>query len=71
MVMIVHIPMLVNASVDSGPLHYGLHVLVVTTSLLMWMPVCGPVPEFRIGVVGSMIYLFLHVGGARPSRPHG
>ncbi len=59
MVMIVHIPMLVNASVDSGPLHYGLHVLVVTTSLLMWMPVCGPVPEFRIGVVGSMIYLFL------------
>jgi putative membrane protein len=34
-------------------------VLVVTSSLLMWMPVCGPVPEFRIGVVGSMIYLFL------------
>ena len=59
MVMIVHIPMLVNASVESGPLHYGLHVLVVTTSLLMWMPVCGPIPEFRIGVVGSMIYLFL------------
>ena len=34
-------------------------MLVVTTSLLMWMPVCGPIPEFRIGVVGSMIYLFL------------
>ena len=28
-------------------------------SLLMWMPVCGPVPEFRIGVAGAMIYLFL------------
>jgi putative membrane protein len=26
---------------------------------LMWLPVCGPVPEFRIGVAGTMIYLFL------------
>lgn len=58
-VMILHIPMLVNASVENGALHYLLHVMVVTTSLLMWMPVCGPVPEFRIGVAGAMIYLFL------------
>jgi len=59
MVMILHIPLLVNESVQSGPLHYSLHVLVVTSSLLMWMPVCGPVPELRIGVAGAMIYLFL------------
>lgn len=59
MVMVVHIPLLVNESVQNGPLHYALHVGVVTTSLLMWLPVCGPVPEFRIGVVGSMVYLFL------------
>ena len=59
MVMIVHIPLLVNESLQSGPLHYLLHVLVVSTSLLMWMPVCGPIPEFRIGVAGQMIYLFL------------
>jgi putative membrane protein len=59
MVMIIHIPALVNASVDNGPLHYLLHVLVVVTSLLMWMPVCGPISEFRIGVAGAMIYLFL------------
>ncbi len=59
MVMIVHIPLLVNASVENGPLHYVLHVMVVTSSLLMWMPVCGPVPEFRIGIAGQMIYLFL------------
>ena len=38
---------------------YLLHVLVVSTSLLMWLPVCGPVPELRIGVAGAMIYLFL------------
>jgi putative membrane protein len=57
--MLIHVPGLVNASVENGPLHYVLHVLVVTASLLMWMPVCGPVPEFRIGVMGQMIYLFL------------
>ena len=58
-IMILHIPLLVNASVESGPLHYSLHVIVVTAALLMWMPVCGPVPEFRIGTGGTMIYLFL------------
>jgi len=59
MVMILHIPLLVNASLDNGALHYGLHVAVVMSSLLMWMPVCGPVSEFRMGVAGTMIYLFL------------
>jgi putative membrane protein len=59
MVMVLHIPVLVNESVESGPLHYSLHVLVVTASLLMWTPVCGPIAEFRIGVAGAMIYLFL------------
>ncbi len=58
-VMILHIPLLVNESVQNGALHYLLHVMVVSTSLLMWTPVCGPVPEFRIGVAGAMIYLFL------------
>ena len=59
MVMILHIPLLVNASLDNGALHYGLHVMVVSSSLLMWMPVCGPISEFRMGVAGTMIYLFL------------
>jgi putative membrane protein len=58
-IMILHIPLLVNASVENGPLHYSLHVVVVTAALLMWMPVCGPVPEFRMGTGGTMIYLFL------------
>jgi putative membrane protein len=58
-VMIVHIPLLVNRSVESGPLHYTLHVLVVMSSLLMWSVVCGPIPEFRLGIAGQMIYLFL------------
>jgi len=59
MVMITHIPGLVNRSAASTPLHYGLHVLVVTTALLMWLPVCGPVREFQMGYGAKMIYLFL------------
>ena len=57
-VMIIHIPLLVNESVVNGPLHYLLHVLVVMTALLMWSVVCGPIPEFRIGPGGTMVYLF-------------
>ena len=58
-VMIVHIPLVVNETVQNGPLHYSVHVMVVFAGLWMWLPVCGPVPEFRMGVAGTMIYLFL------------
>jgi putative membrane protein len=58
-VMITHIPLVVNASVENGPFHYSLHFLVVALSLLMWMPVVGPLPELRISPLGKCIYLFL------------
>jgi putative membrane protein len=58
-VMITHIPALVNQSVSNGPLHYTVHVLVVVGSLLMWSPICGPVVERRLSYGGQMIYLFL------------
>ena len=58
-VMITHIPALVNQSVSNGPLHYSLHVLVVTSSLLMWLPVLAPDTTWQIGSGGKMIYLFL------------
>ena len=68
-VMVTHVPGVVNASVESGAVHYGLHVLVVTTSLLMWMPVVGPFPEFRLGPAGTTIYLFLQ--SVVPTVPAG
>ncbi|MEP1124165.1 MAG: cytochrome c oxidase assembly protein [Ilumatobacter sp.] len=58
-IMVTHIPQMVNASVESGPLHYSLHFAVVMLSLLMWMPVVGPLPELQIGPLGKCIYLFL------------
>jgi putative membrane protein len=60
-VMIIHIPGLA--------LHYLLHVMVVTTSLLMWMPVLGPLPELRMGPLASSIYLFLQ--SVVPTIPAG
>jgi putative membrane protein len=60
--LLTHIPGLVNASIGdgfwNGALHYALHVIVVTASLLMWMPVLGPIPEFRLGYLGRCGYLF-------------
>ena len=58
-VMTTHIPALVNRSVSNGPLHYSLHVLVVTSALLMWIPVLGPDKTWQIGYGGKMVYLFL------------
>jgi putative membrane protein len=57
-VMVIHIPGMVNNAVANGPLHYSLHLMVVLTSLLMWMPVCGPLPEVRLSPGGKILYLF-------------
>jgi putative membrane protein len=58
-IMVTHIPQMVNRSVSNGLLHYSLHVLVVTSALLMWSPICGPDRSRHLGYGGKMIYLFL------------
>ena len=68
-VMVTHIPPVVNASVQSAPLHYSLHTLLVLTALLMWMPVVGPFHELRISDAAKPIYLFLQ--SVVPTVPAG
>jgi putative membrane protein len=58
-VMITHIPALVNQSVNNGLLHYSLHILLVLTALLVWLPICGPDKQKQLKPGGKMIYLFL------------
>ncbi|HEV2809692.1 MAG TPA: cytochrome c oxidase assembly protein [Acidimicrobiales bacterium] len=58
-VVFTHWPAVVNTSVSNGVLHYGVHVVVVATALLMWMPVAGPLPELRLSLPMQMGYLFL------------
>lgn len=59
MVMILHVPDLVNASTSNAPLHFSLHMFVVVSALLMWMPVLGPFRELQMGPGAKMVYLFL------------
>jgi len=54
----VHWPPTVNTSVKVAAVHFALHMLIFVTALLMWMPVCGPLPELRLSLPGQMIYLF-------------
>ena len=68
-VVLTHWPGLVNASVESGPLHYLVHVMVVAAGLLMWLPVCGPFAELRFSLPIQMLYLFLQ--SIIPTVPSG
>jgi len=54
-----HWPYVVNHAVQSAPLHYGVHVLVVASALLMWLPVCGPLPELRFTLPVQACHLIL------------
>jgi putative membrane protein len=55
-----HWPAVVEASVGSEPVHLALHVLIVTSALVMWWPVMSPLPEMpSLSAPGQMIYLFL------------
>ena len=58
-VMITHIPQVVNRSVSNAPLHYLMHVLLIVTALLVWIPICGPDRKLHLQSGGKMIYLFL------------
>ncbi|HEY1278261.1 MAG TPA: cytochrome c oxidase assembly protein, partial [Acidimicrobiales bacterium] len=58
-VLFLHWPALVDLAVANGPLHYSLHLVLFASALLMWTPVCGPIPELRISLPAQMIYLFL------------
>jgi putative membrane protein len=57
--LMVHWAAIVNLSVEQGWFHYLAHVVIVTTSLLVWMPICGPYPELRSSLPVQMMLLFL------------
>jgi putative membrane protein len=58
-IIMLHWPSTVRLAVQSGPLHYSMHLLLFLSSLLVWMPVCGPIEERRLVAPAKMLYLFL------------
>ena len=55
-----HWPAVVTASVGSESPTSALHVLIVSSALVMWWPVVSPLPEMPpLPPPGQMLYLFL------------
>ena len=54
-----HWPSIVTIAVGSEWIHFALHVLIVTSALVMWWPVVSPLPEMPpLSPPGQMMYLF-------------
>ena len=57
--LLLHWQYVVNTASSNGLFHYGLHTAIVAAAFLLWIPVCGPLPELRISVPAQMLYLFV------------
>jgi len=60
MLVLTHVPAIVNASLENGLLHFSIHAALFLTAFLVWMPVLSPLPEIpRLPWLLRMVYLFL------------
>ncbi|MEM7140203.1 MAG: cytochrome c oxidase assembly protein [Actinomycetota bacterium] len=57
--VLTHWGAVVNLSAESGPFHYGVHLAVFFSALLMWFPILGPLKEVHLSEPAKLIYLFL------------
>lgn len=57
--LLLHWQVVVNTASSNGVFHYGVHTTIVASAFLLWLPVCGPLPELRISVPAQMLYLFI------------
>jgi putative membrane protein len=64
-----HWSSVVQLSYDSGPFHFVAHLAIFAAGLLMWMPVIGPVEQWRLPPIGQCIYLFMM--SVMPTVPGG
>ncbi|MGH9236238.1 MAG: cytochrome c oxidase assembly protein [Acidimicrobiales bacterium] len=64
-----HAPGTVNTAVSNALVHYLVHTVLVLAAFLLWVPVCGPLPELRISYPAQMLYLF--VTSIIPTVPAG
>lgn len=57
--MFLHWTSVVQWSADSAALHFSFHIVIFVSGLLMWMPVFGPISEWKLPPLGQCVYLFL------------
>ena len=59
-IIVTHVPVVVNASLHHALLHFSIHALIVVSSLIVWMPLLSPLPEVpRLQPLARMLFLFL------------
>jgi putative membrane protein len=59
-VVVTHTPVVVDLALHHGLVHFGIHAVIVVSSLLVWMPVLSPLPEVpRLQPLVRMLFLFL------------
>jgi len=55
-----HWPLVVEATLRHHPLHFGAHAALLSSALIMWLPLLSPHPAIpRLGPLMQMLYLFL------------
>lgn len=54
-----HAATVVNQSISNGWLHYGVHTLLVFSFFLVWIPICGSLPELQVTPPVKILMLFL------------
>jgi putative membrane protein len=58
-IVVTHWPPVVDLAVTNEPAHFGLHLLLVFSSLVMWWVVVAPLPELgALSPPGKMLFLF-------------
>lgn len=58
-VVLTHIPGVVDITVRSEPIHFFAHVVLVVSSIIMWLVALSPLPEVpRLSDPSRMVYLF-------------
>jgi putative membrane protein len=59
-IVVTHMPSVVDTAVGSELVHFLVHTVLFSSSVLMWWPVVDPLPELkRLSEPGKMLYLFL------------
>lgn len=55
-----HWPLVVEFTLRHHPMHFVAHAILLSSALIMWLPVVSPLPEIpRLAPLVQMLYLFL------------
>jgi putative membrane protein len=59
-IIVTHVPAVVDAALHNGVIHFFLHAVVLVSALIVWMPLVSPLPEVpRFHPLMRMLFLFL------------